>query len=567
MEALRVVILADPLDGDAVRRAAAAVGAVAISVDPLGDVTGTVASARADVAVVVTGSFVRDTARAVQRMRGSAGRRLPLMLVADPADLALLESQVDLALQKPVAPERLMARAAALALARSVQPPGTLRSEGAGLRRVAATIDDALDAEMLAALRTVGADPPPAAAPAKAPTGADPVGAWLEEATRSVAAIPAETVPAETGDLGDTDMAMLLGRLYLQGFTGRLSARRSGVRKLVYFEAGRPVFAVSNSPEDRLVEMLARAGKLSTAEYQTATRAADETGRRMGALLVDLGVLKSSELLPAIRRHYDEIVLSLFRWTAGAWTLERDVLANVNQTRLLAHPAALVGEGLRGWYPEGRIEARLGGPENVLRAVLRGRAADLVPALVPSAEECHVPLLLDGVRPLSAVAQAAGLPQAAVNRVAYALSLFGMLVPAGDAVAVTAADAGNVRDLEIERERVRTRHAFAVDGDYFQVLGVARDASNQEVRRAYDRLRAECDPESVGPVIAREMSGQLETIRCTLEEAVRVLDSPRLRAAYMQALPPLAAVRLVPARNGRSADEQRSEGRGEEGIR
>ena len=94
------------------------------------------------------------------------------------------------------------------------------------------------------------------------------------------------------------------------------------------------------------------------------------------------------------------------------------------------------------------------------------------------------------------------------------------------------------RDLEIERERVRARHGRAVEGDYFQALGVSRAASPHEVRSAHARLIAETSPEAIDPELMRQLTAELETIREVADEALRVLGAPTLRAQYEAALPP-----------------------------
>ena len=140
---------------------------------------------------------------------------------------------------------------------------------------------------------------------------------------------------AVAGTLEDVDAPLLLGRIFNAGTTGRLTVESGGVERTVYFEAGRPVFAASNSADDRLIAMLMRQGRLTPAQHQTALQAAKESGRKMGALLVDLGVLETRELLPAIRQHYEELVSSLFAWTAGRWRIEPGVMASPTQIRLL----------------------------------------------------------------------------------------------------------------------------------------------------------------------------------------------------------------------------------------
>jgi curved DNA-binding protein CbpA len=69
--------------------------------------------------------------------------------------------------------------------------------------------------------------------------------------------------------------------------------------------------------------------------------------------------------------------------------------------------------------------------------------------------------------------------------------------------------------------------------DYYRVLGVARDASTPEIRRAYRRLarqhHPDRNPEPEGP----------ERFR-TLAEAYAVLNDPARRARYDHTIQPLA---------------------------
>jgi hypothetical protein len=95
-----------------------------------------------------------------------------------------------------------------------------------------------------------------------------------------------------------------------------------------------------------------------------------------------------------------------------------------------------------------------------------------------------------------------------------------------------------VRDRDIERERILTRHALAVDGDYFEVLGLPRRASAEDVRRAYEVLCQELAPGVLGLELARTLASELAMIREVLEEALRVLSTEALRVPYEAALPP-----------------------------
>jgi hypothetical protein len=334
------------------------------------------------------------------------------------------------------------------------------------------------------------------------------------------------------GDLSDQDMPLLLGRMFSEGATGRLVLREIAGEKSVYFEAGLPVMAASTDPSDRMLAMLMRENAIEARQYEETVRMVDATGRKVGAVLVDLGFLRSDELLPAVRRHYESIILTLFSWSEGHWHIEPNVTAGPDRTRLLRHPAALVREGLDRGYPAERISTRLGAGKNVFLLDNSTAAADLAEQVVLARAEGRVPMLFDGIRSLEEVARIAEVPEPTVLRIAFTLSCFGSLRPVeANATARMGARAG-LRDVSIDRERIQARHALATESDYFKMLGVDRSADASEVRRAHARLTREIAPETLGPELWHEQKAQIETIREVLDEGLRILCTPSLRSAY-----------------------------------
>jgi hypothetical protein len=571
MPTVMVFVVAANYEMDRLRRAAAAAGGMALGAEGHDDFAQVTAGFQPDAVIVADGGSVRDPLATLRRLRAAAGAHVPVVFVGAAQAAGEVERFVDATFRRPLDPDALVARAVALTLhpsrAVTAGPRGDGEDATPGLRRVAASIDDTLNAEMLTALRdAIGGVPEPAPLPDPLATpppvliGAamDEVGVpglatvdpslsdlfiWADlvsadEETPPWIADRAPATSSRAGDLADVDLAMLLGRLYVEGTTGRLVVTAGTVAKTIYLEAGRPVFAASSDPADRLIEMLVRKGRVTAAQYQVARQAAEGSRRKMGAVLVDLGLIKTTELLPAIRQHYEELVLSLFAWTAGSWRLEPGVMASPTQIRLLRHPAALVREGLRRGYPPERLRQRLGSARNVFSLDLRGTAPDLIADIATDEIERLVPLLFDGVRPLEEVTNRAGLPPSTVEEIALCLWAFGLLESAATAGEQGRGAALPVRDRDIERERILTRHALAVDGDYFEVLGLPRRASAEEVRRAYEVLCQELAPGVLGLELGRTLAPELAMIREVLEEALRVLTTEALRVPYEAALPP-----------------------------
>ena len=115
--------------------------------------------------------------------------------------------------------------------------------------------------------------------------------------------------------------------------------------------------------------------------------------------------------------------------------------------------------------------------------------------------------------------RASGQPEDLVSAFAFVLLCFGVLHPVSP-------PAGRVRrsfDHKVDRERILCRHAIIQDADYFQVLGIPREASAAEVAVA----------------LARE----LKIVRDVLDQAARVLTDETLRRRYREHLLPVAGRR------------------------
>jgi hypothetical protein len=383
------------------------------------------------------------------------------------------------------------------------------------LGRLAAGIDDVIESEMSNALDAVGDK-----------------GASL------------------TGDLKEIALPVLMGRIFSEGTTGRLKIRQDPIEKDVYFEAGLPVMASSTDTMDRMLAMLVRERVVSQPQKQEVEKIVDATGRKVGSVLVQLSLLRSDELLPAVRRHYESVILSLFSWKSGRWQIEPGVTAGPDRTRLLRHPAAIVREGLMAGFSAETIAALLGTGKNLFVLESSGTAADVVSQMLTEAAEARVPSLFDGVRSLDEVARASGLPDVIVWQIAFALSCFGVLRPSKPGRRAKPGARVDVRDLQIARERVLSRYALAKESDYFQFLGIDRQADPGEVKRVHQLLLRELSPEMLGPDLTHELKRPIEMIREVLDEAVRILCAPTLRSAYEQNLLPTNPPQAGPTDSG-----------------
>jgi hypothetical protein len=124
--------------------------------------------------------------------------------------------------------------------------------------------------------------------------------------------------------------------------------------------------------------------------------------------------------------------------------------------------------------------------------------------------------------------------------VIYALRELGVVnvIRAGEA----AESAGPRREVFDEldedalRDRIKNRRAIVDEGDYFNVLGVGRNATSYDIKRAYLELRREFEPSRVLTVRTLELKDDVDTILEIADEAYEILRDPVRRERYRRAL-------------------------------
>ncbi|MBS1121422.1 MAG: response regulator receiver protein [Deltaproteobacteria bacterium] len=341
----------------------------------------------------------------------------------------------------------------------------------------------------------------------------------------------------DSGELmrGVSDAPMVIAKMFASGATGRVAFRRDEGETVVFFDQGRPVFASSTEPRDRMGELLVREGKITASQYERCQAVVAESGRRMGEILVDFGYLKRRELLPAVRRHVEDIVYALFSWERGHFQITLDTEPSAERIRLSRHPAALVLEGIRRKLDRSTLERLVGPPSTVIEVSDRERLGGIISTGDLAAEERAALAAIDGVADLSQVASVAGVDLADVLPLGWGLCVLGLATARRMDTEVPDESTALVgeTDLAIDRERVRARWQLVTDADYFALLGVRRDASAFEIRRAYQSARRDFAVESFPTDLRRELAQELDDIANVLDEAFRVLRDDRLRVTYL----------------------------------
>lgn len=148
-----------------------------------------------------------------------------------------------------------------------------------------------------------------------------------------------------SSDVRSFALADLLSLVHSTGKSGLLLFEFQNEEKAIYLSRGEVVFAESNLPVDRLGECLLRAGRIDAAALALAEdRYHPQT--RFGKVIVEQGILTPRDLWNGVKTQVEEIVRSLFSYSAGWIHFWEGEIEPDNVVRLSLPTNRLIGEGL-----------------------------------------------------------------------------------------------------------------------------------------------------------------------------------------------------------------------------
>lgn len=348
--------------------------------------------------------------------------------------------------------------------------------------------------------------------------------------------------------LAERSAVVVLGPLEARRYFAEAIARRAsgalcfeheGVVRRVVLRDGDLVTAASSAERETLAQFLGARGELPREEVDKLSTKLPPYGRHAGAALVAHGWLRQDQLWTALRAHAEWIASAVLRLGGGTAQLEVDPPG-----RLRAEPsvfgastgAEIFVDLVRRAVPPEEALDRLGGDAS---RIGDGPNQSLL-------AECNLPPpdldLISRGRGGAIADLLARAPDAEIVAVVHALALLGVLeiAPAPDfrraggrAEAdpeIAALDEGAIRS------RVRARLELVDEGDYFAVLGVTRDATGYEIRRAFIELRRAFEPSRILTPRLLDLAEDVKTIVTVLEEAYEILRDNARRERYRRAI-------------------------------
>jgi tetratricopeptide (TPR) repeat protein len=330
---------------------------------------------------------------------------------------------------------------------------------------------------------------------------------------------------------------------YVQGQTG------DKIEKKVYFKSGDITFAASSLPSDRLGDMLLRTGKLTQAQFDASTELIKSTGKKQGAILVQLGFITPQGLVDSVKEHVKQIILALFAIRMGSYRFDEGPLPMADIIPLQMSTGNVILDGVTAleW--------------NDLRRMLPSPTSVIRPATDPSclfqdahltADQQTVFSLIDGKRSIEEICGLAGVGDFNAMKAVYVLLALRMAEEgqlkteeemqfAREAVqeavrpkaAQPAAPAGPAEPaLVVTKDSILAAFAALPNQDHYQLLGVERTATMQQIKKAYFRLAKAYHPDRHFDPAMADLKDKLDALFDHIHKAYESLSNQATRAEY-----------------------------------
>ncbi len=211
--------------------------------------------------------------------------------------------------------------------------------------------------------------------------------------------------------------------------TGVLEVAAEGVTTLLYFSAGRIVFAEEGTLGETLGRMLLREGALTQAEYakvidRMTAALVDSEQMRFGEAAIALGYLRPEQVHEALSLQVRRKLLCCFQWEGPVCAFDEGEEPLREVAHFPSEVLPLVLEGVRRFYDASRAE-RVLSPFVDRYPRLAASADETASALGLHPAEARLVRSLDGKRRMSEVLAAAELDSLLVRQLVAGLVLTG----------------------------------------------------------------------------------------------------------------------------------------------
>ncbi|MBI4851904.1 MAG: protein kinase [Acidobacteria bacterium] len=314
--------------------------------------------------------------------------------------------------------------------------------------------------------------------------------------------------PDESGDMSQIHIAFLLTRFLSDNRSGLLTCINEFGVRTIYFEKGTVAFANSTSATDRLGEILVRIGRITASEYEQALTIVNFKKIFFDKALIEIGIVKPEQIKSLITIQISHIIYSLFEWTKGKYEIRYDLQLNEPTILSLSIPKILF-DGLyylsnfdmvKNWLGDFTRKFALTVDPILLRELKNlGKNETLIISKITSTTSVKELLELNFLPELEIISSIYGLFALGI------LSWSNNIGKQASYISENSVEEKNYDSIESAKFDLQTVALFCHEVEnqlqiteklnYYGILGLERNAKEQDIEVAYKNLAEKFHPD------------------------------------------------------------------------
>ncbi len=362
------------------------------------------------------------------------------------------------------------------------------------------------------------------------------------------------------GSLDQDQLPEVLHSLAWSEESGVLQLTQDFTSKHIYFGQGSIIFARSNQHADRLGELLVRHDRITRTELTDASNRVRASGRKLGAVLVQMGLMGDEDVRIWVADQMREIIHPLFGWSSGEYCF-REKSNPVAEDLVVDLPTIpTILEGARHIVSSEKVRLALSDLSRIVSYStdpwMRSHQVSLTP------REGFVLSRVDGQSSIADVVAVTPLQEDETLRCLYSLISAGFLEFGAKGRNLTPSkpkhrvfempllfssrESAPSRPPKLEstasvaekknREEILAKHASLSGCTFYDCLEVRPMAKDADIRRAYLALVKKYHPDRHRSEHVRDLQRLLQEIVAKATDAYEALYNPSSRRCYDQSL-------------------------------
>ena len=347
------------------------------------------------------------------------------------------------------------------------------------------------------------------------------------------------------GSLREYSLPKILTDLHRKRATGTLAVSTPNFTKKAYLVKGDAVFAASSYEDDRLGEMLLKAGKITVEQYDKSVEILKRTKKRQGAILVELGYLTPKDLFWGVKYQVKEIIYSLFQLEDGECEfIEGDVPTDEVIT-LKMSMGNLIHEGVKRIDNWTRIRREM--PDTGIALKLSKDPLTLFQDVELSPYNKKMLSIIDGKKTIKEIIDSSWMNSFEAMKTVYVLWSIGILEEkiaekeevkeeAGETVSLDELLQPFAEEEDALIKRVEEIYSNLDRLKLNELLEAGEDADVDAIKKNYYRLAREFHPDRYFNTSDATLKDKLTAVFDALTAAYTVLKDDHKRKEYFDSL-------------------------------